>query len=92
MTVDDKRHVGTILFYTESPDDQQRAHRFEIVQGVLRDEGNGWVYAWKLGRSYRDFTTPDKLQAGCRVTFEIDPKEPWCATGLSYRGVSESRP
>lgn len=84
---DTPRQAGTILFYVEPPEDQQRAQRFEIVQGMLQAD-NGWIYAWKLGHSYRDFTTMDKLQPGCRVSFEITPGQPYLATGLSFRNAA----
>lgn len=80
------REAGTVLFYIDAPDDQQRARRFEIIQGVLRAD-SGWIYAWRLGSVYRDFTTPEKLQPGCRVSFEVDPKDPSMATRLSWKGA-----
>jgi hypothetical protein len=89
MRTDGKRQRGTILFYVEAPDDQQRARRFDIVQGVLQAD-NGWIYAWRVGHSYRDGTTPDKLQPGCRVSFEVLADQPWFATGLSSRGVGDT--
>jgi hypothetical protein len=78
------RQNGTILFYVEAPDDQQRARRFDIVEGMLQAD-NGWVYAWRLGHTYRDGTTPATLQPGCRVSFKVDPKEPWFATAVSWK-------
>jgi hypothetical protein len=83
------RQEGTILFSVIAPDDQQRARRFDIVEGVLRAD-NGWIYAWRLGHTYRDFTTFDKLQPGCRVSFEEDPKEPLFATRVSWRMLNEN--
>lgn len=80
------RYSGTILFYVEPPDDQQRALKFDIVQGVLQAD-TGWIYAWCLGDTFRDGTTPDKLQPGCRVTFEVTIDRPPFAFGLSYHGV-----
>lgn len=85
-TVDAPRQAGTILFYVEPPEDQQRAQRFEIIQGLLRAD-SGWIYAWKLGHSYRDFTTMDKLQPGCRVSFDVLAHQPYLATGLSFRNA-----
>ena len=78
----DARQAGIVLFYVQALDDQQQARRFDIIQGILRAD-NGWIYAWKLGHSYRDFTTMDKLQPGCRVSFEVMPDQPYLATGLS---------
>lgn len=80
------RYTGTILFSVEPPEDQQRAHRFDIVQGVLQAD-TGWIYPWCLGDVFRDGTTPDKLQPGCRVTFEVTTGAPPFAFGLSWRGV-----
>lgn len=82
------RHVGTVLFYVRAPDDQQHAHRFDVVQGILRAD-NGWIYAWRIGSVYRDMTTPEKLQPGCRVSFEIDANTSYLATGLSFKGVGD---
>lgn len=85
-TVDAPRQTGTVLFYVEPPEDQQRAQRFEIIQGLLRAD-SGWIYAWKLGHSCRDFTTMDKLQPGCRVSFDVLRDQPYLATGLSFRNA-----
>jgi hypothetical protein len=81
---DDMRQMGTILFYVDAPDDQQRVRRFDIVQGVLRAD-SGWIYAWLFGHVYRDFTTPEKLQPGCRVSFSVLPDRPYLATEISYK-------
>lgn len=81
------RQNGTILFSIQAPDDQQRAMKFEILQGMLCADETGWIYGWKLGHSYRDCTTPDKLESGCRVSFEVDGKAPFLATVISWRLV-----
>lgn len=91
------RQNGTILFSIEAPEDQSRwfyeqrkgidAWRtLSPLQGVLRAD-NGWIYGWREGHSYRDFTTPDKLQPGCRVAFEVSAHDPALATGLSWHLV-----
>jgi hypothetical protein len=83
-TPDVSRQTGTVLYYVTAPDDQQRVRRFDIVQGIVQAD-DGWIYAWRFGHVYRDFTTADKLQPGCRVSFEVDPQDPVFATGLSWK-------
>lgn len=84
---ENQRQNGTVLFRAELSDEQYkslRAHsrdaHYSFVEGILRGD-DGFVYAWKAGRTYRDRT-----QAGCRVSFEVSD-DPCFATGISWKLV-----
>ena len=79
------RQNGTIAFYCEAPDDQQRVQRGDTIQGILQSDA-GWYYIWKVGDVYRDCTTPEKLQRGCRVSFDA-ARFSFFATNISYHLV-----
>jgi len=88
-----ERQNGTVLFYCPLGDDQYAKLRqvapdahHNYVDGILRGD-DGFVYAWKCRHTFRDGTTPDKLEAGCRVSFEVNPIAPTFATAISWRLV-----
>lgn len=93
------RENGTILYCAMIPDAQSEYfyHRrknakewrsLSPVQGLLRAD-DGRIYAWREGHAYRDGTTFDRLQADCRVSFEVFKDDEAFADGLSYHLVED---
>lgn len=75
------RISGTVLAnYTHLLADGQKMGG--AIAGII-DGDDAWLYYWKVGSQYRNGTTPDKLQPGCRISFEID-RNTGEAFGVSY--------
>lgn len=87
------RHDGVVLAYVseDQSEAQFRALKYNSVAGLLLSDDDGFIYAWRIGSVYRDGTTPDKLQAGCRLTFEVDARDPGFVTALSFKDVKGAR-
>ena len=85
---DELRVNATVLAYVspQITEAQAKAERWLIVGGILRLD-DGRIYGWRYGHVYRDFTTPDKLAPGCRVSCQVDSADPGFATRVSWHLV-----